>query len=72
MLFDMMPWVANIMDFETRDDEYPISRQYRYKMAFVVLINIVVTFLYEKVVIWYLTLWWNGVTQRKIERDFAK
>jgi hypothetical protein len=43
---------------------------YRYIIIATVVVNSFLTFFYEKIVIWYLSLWWKGVQDRKKEREF--
>jgi len=61
--FDSKKWVNNMFDFES--DPEPVPIEYRYVIAITAVVNSLVTYFYEKVVIWYLSLFWKKREDKK-------
>jgi len=59
-------WINSLFNYATGgDDNYPIPLEFRYTILIVAGVNAVVTYLYEKIFIWYLTLAYNKMQDGK-------
>jgi hypothetical protein len=53
-------WVTWLFDLEE-----DISITFRLSMVAIIFLNSTVSYLFEKIIIWYLTLWWKKRLERK-------
>lgn len=45
-------------------DFKPMPMKYRCLIFIVAIINSIITYLYEKVIVWYITIWWKAKSDR--------
>lgn len=53
-------WIEDI--FELKED---ISMEFRLSLIVVAFINSLCTYFYEKIAIWYISLWWKNKKEKK-------
>jgi len=46
-----------------------IPMSFRGYMAATIVVNSILTYFYEKVIIWHLTIWWKGKADKKKARE---
>ena len=54
-------WAINFFEFE----EKGMTTHFKLWIGIIVIVNFVLTYLMEKVVIWYVTVWWKRRNDRK-------
>jgi hypothetical protein len=54
------------------DIEQALSIEFRLSVLCIAFVNGVITFFYEKIFIWYLSIWWKNKKERKRELEYNK
>ncbi len=51
---------------------YPLAipMSFRWIIIGAVGVNSVMTYMFEKIIVWYLSLWWKGIQETKKEKEF--
>lgn len=50
----------------------PIPMSFRWDIIAVAAVNAVCTYFYEKIIVWYVSLWWKTRQDRKKEQEFKE
>jgi hypothetical protein len=50
----------------------PVPMPFRWDIIAVVAVNSVLTYMYEKIVVWYVSLCWKNRNDKKKEREFKE
>jgi hypothetical protein len=49
--------------------ETDITMEFRLVVLITVVVNSIITYGYERIVVWYVSIWWKNRTDRKILRE---
>jgi hypothetical protein len=49
--------------------ETDITMEFRLSALIIVVVNSIITYGYERIIVWYVSIWWKNRTDRKIKRQ---
>jgi uncharacterized protein (UPF0333 family) len=57
-------FITNLMVIET-----DITMEFRLTILIVVVVNSIITYGYERIIVWYVSIWWKNRTDSKVARQ---